>query len=187
MINRKSVKGWIVVVINAIVIVIIINKFVLFKIIVPSQSMEPTIKAGDQIIATIVYKKGDLKRGDIVVFYSKEFNELLLKRVIGLPGETIDIKETGTVYIDGKKINEPYVLYSESHSGKFKVPENHYFFMGDNRADSIDSRRWECPYIDSKDIKGKARFIIYPFNRIGKPIVNQISGKDSLFFETQII
>jgi signal peptidase I len=130
--------------------------------------MYPTIKIGDRITVTRVYDKSKLKRGDIVVFYSYELKDRLIKRLIGLPGDEIDIKDNGQVFINGNKIEEPYVVYKEELGKQFKVPQDKYFFLGDNRADSRDARRWNNPYIDSKDIQGKAQFVIYPFKRFGK-------------------
>ena len=84
---------------------------------------------------------------------------------------SVIIKNKGQVFINGSKIEEPYVVYMEDLDKKFKIPENKYLFLGDNRANSFDARRWENPYIDSKDIKGKAQFIIYPFKRFGKFVI----------------
>ena len=85
-----------------------------------------------------------------------------------LPNDEVEIKEDGSVYINKKKINESYVVNPGGKTGKFKVPEDSYFFMGDNRINSLDARYWEKPYIPKKDIMGKARIIISPFSRFGK-------------------
>src|SRR3712207_2764033 len=118
-------------------------------------SMYPTIKPGDRIMVSILHSQKSLHRGDIVVFNSKEENEYMIKRLIGLPGDDINITENGEVYINNEKIDEPYVVYNGGAFGKFKVPDNCYFFMGDNRNNSFDSRRWNNPYIQWEDIKGK--------------------------------
>ncbi len=110
----------------------------------------------------------NIKRGDILVFYSDELDELLLKRVIGLSGEHVEIKSDGSIYIDGKKIKEDYVKYSGRKTDMyFDVPEEKFLMLGDNRANSDDARYWTNPYIDSKDIDAKAQIIVYPFDRIG--------------------
>lgn len=102
--------------------------------------------------------------------------DTLIKRLIGLPGDVIDVKDNGQVFVNGNKIEEPYVVYKEELGKQFKVPQNKYLFFGDNRAKSLDARKWENPYIDSKDIKGKAQFVIYPFKRFGKFVI----GDDAL-------
>lgn len=155
----------------AIILATLIYKFVFFNIKVPSESMYPTIKIGDKITVTRIYNKDKLKKGDLIVFDSDELKIPLIKRLIGLPGDEVIIKNKGQVFINGSKIEEPYVVYMEDLDKKFKIPENKYLFLGDNRANSFDARRWKNPYIDGKYIKGKAQFIIYPFKRFGKFVI----------------
>lgn len=165
---KSFFKEWIVPIGAAAILALLITKFLFFQVKVPSKSMYPTIKPGDRITVTRVYNKSSLKTGDIVVFDSKELHETLIKRLIGCPGDTVKIDENGLVYVNGKKLEEPYVVYNGGIGGEFKVPDDKYFFMGDNRGDSLDSRYWEEKYIDASDIKGKAQFIVFPFNRLGK-------------------
>lgn len=174
--SKHIIKEWLLPILAAIILATLINKFLFYNIKVPSESMYPTIKIGDIITVTRVYDKSKLKRGDIIVFYSYELKERLIKRLIGLPGDDIDIKNNGQVFINGNKIEEPYVVYKEELGKQFKVPQDKYLFLGDNRANSKDARRWENSYIDSKDIKGKAQFVLYPFKRFGKFII----GNDAL-------
>lgn len=168
----KSLKSlfidWIMPIVLAIIIAFGVNKFLFFKILVPTSSMYPTIKPMDRIIAGRVHNVKNLKRGDKIVFYSKEFQETLIKRLIGLPGDSVEVKEDGTLYINNVKVEEPYVIEKGGRTGSFKVPQDMYLFLGDNRADSKDSRYWAQPYIEASEIKGKALFIIYPFSRMGK-------------------
>ena len=170
---KPFIKEWLLPILVAIILATLINKFLFYNIKVPSESMYPTIKIGDRITVTRVYDKSKLKRGDIIVFYSYELKDKLIKRLIGLPGDEVDIKDNGQVFINGKKIEEPYVVYKEELGKQFKVPQDKYLFFGDNRAGSLDARKWENPYIDSKDIKGKARFLIYPFKRFGKFVTGE--------------
>ncbi|WP_054876393.1 signal peptidase I [Oxobacter pfennigii] len=163
---KKFFKEWIYPIILALVIAVLINKFLFFKSKIPSSSMHPAIMEGDHIFVTRVYNKGKLQRGDIVLFNSKELNMLLVKRLIGLPGDKIVIDEEGLLHINGEKIDEPYVVRKDNTPGNFEVPEDCYLFLGDNRAESLDSRFWKMPYISEKDIVGKAWIIVYPFNRI---------------------
>lgn len=164
---KKIFKDYIIPILVAIILAVLIRQFLFFKIMVPTASMYPTIKDNDQIIVTRIYNRNSLKRGDIVVFKSVELKEELIKRLIGLPNDTIKINEDGSVYVNGEKINQSYVVNNGGKFGAFKVPAGHYFFLGDNRSNSLDSRYWQNPYIDWSDIEGKARFIIYPFNRFG--------------------
>ncbi|WP_373897653.1 signal peptidase I [Haloimpatiens sp. FM7315] len=166
---KKIFKEWIVPIAAAVIIAIFINTFLFFFINVPTGSMYPTIKPGDKIGVTKVYNRDKLQRGDIVVFYSNELGSMLIKRLIGIPGDKVDISEDGTVYINGAKQEESYVVQDGGNTGvSFKVPEGKFLFLGDNRGNSLDARYWNNKYIDSKDIKGKAHFILLPFSRIGK-------------------
>lgn len=165
---RILIKEWTVTIAFAVIIALVIYKFMFFVISVPSGSMYPTIKPKDRIITTRIYNFNKIKRGDILVFYSDELKETLVKRVIGLPNDLVEVKEDGSVFINNKKIDESYVIYSDNRSGKFKVPSGQYLFLGDNRSHSFDSRSWKEPFISVKKIKGKAGFIILPFNRISK-------------------
>lgn len=173
---KKLFSEWVIPIILAIILATLIHKFLFYMISVPSESMYPTIKIGDRIIVTRVYDKTKLKRSDIVVFYSYELKKLLIKRLIGLPGDEIDIKDNGEVFINGSKVEETYVVYKEKLGKHFKVPQDKYLFFGDNRAASWDARKWENAYIDSKDIKGKAQYVMYPFKRFGKFVI----GKDAI-------
>ena len=173
---KHFIKEWLLPILVAIILATLINKFLFYNVKVPSGSMYPTIKIGDKITVTRVYDKSKLKRGDIIVFYSYELKDTLIKRLIGLPGDEVNIKDNGQVFINGNKIEEPYVVYKENLGKQFNVPKDKYLFLGDNRANSFDARRWENPYIDGKDIKGKAQFLIYPFKRFGKFVI----GNDAL-------
>lgn len=174
---KKIFSDWVMPIAFAIILAILINNFLFYNVRIPSESMYPTIKIGDRITVTRVYNKSNLKRGDIIVFYSYELKDRLIKRLIGLPGDEIDIKDNGQVFINGNKSEEPYVVYNEELDKRFKVPQDKYLFLGDNRASSLDARKWENPYIDGKDIKGKARFVIYPFKRFGKFVIGEDAVK----------
>ena len=146
----------------------LILKFVGHGVYIPSESMVPTLEVNDRLIVSNVYKPENLKEGDIVTFKCDEYGDkLLIKRLIGLPGDTIEIKD-GVVFRNGTELEEPYVKNNEEYDGYFEIPEGKYFFLGDNRANSDDSRYWENPYVDRKDIEGKVQIRIYPFNEIGK-------------------
>ena len=164
----KFFVEWIIPVIAAVVLAFLINKFLIFNVYVPSTSMVPTINVGDRIIVNRVYNKDNIKRGDILVFYSDELQETLIKRVIGLPGDTIVIKD-GSLNINGEDIQEDYVKNNDYNNEElvYEVPQGKYFFLGDNRPVSMDSRKWINPYIDEDDIKGKAVLKFYPISDFG--------------------
>ena len=162
----KFIKEWVIPLIIAIILAGAINYLVIFKIRVPTESMVPAIIPKDQIFVTRVHSWTKLNRGDIVVFNSDELKEVLVKRLIGIPGDTVDVKG-GYIYVNGKKFNDNYVKNRDSYSGSFKVPQGKYFFMGDNRPASWDARLWKDHYIPRSKIMGKAFLTVYPFNRFG--------------------
>lgn len=173
--NHKGsiLKDWILPLAAAVVIAIVVNKTLFFMVEVPTTSMYPTIQQGDRLLVTKIYDMGSLKRGDIIVFNSKELNMVLVKRLIGLPGDKVEIKQDGSLYINGAKYDEPYVkqpyikqLGDITIRTNFQVPENCFLFMGDNRRDSLDARYWKNPYIPKEEIQGKAQIMLYPFDRI---------------------
>lgn len=143
-------------------IAVIIFNFIIVNAVVPSGSMKDTIDIGDRVIADrILYKITGINRGDVIIFHppieGKE-NIYYIKRVIGLPGDTIEGKE-GYVYINGEKLEESYVQsLLVDNFGPYNVPDDCYFMMGDNRANSFDSRFWENKYVSSDKIIGKALF-----------------------------
>lgn len=140
-------------------------------------SMYPALNDGDQLIVEKVsYRFGEPKRFDIIVFNEMEAGKEepvhYIKRVIGLPGETVNITD-GKIYIDGKELQEDYGYYLEQKemegydfSEPVLIGDNEYFVLGDNRNDSLDSRKIGC--ISKNDIVGKAVFRIYPFQTIGR-------------------
>lgn len=129
---------------------------------VPSGSMEPTLNVGDRYIGNrLAYKDGATpERYDVVMFYAPDEPETLyVKRVIGLPGETVTIKN-GKVYIDDSEIplDDSFILETMDYEAPmvFRVPMNCYFMMGDNRNESYDSRYWDNPYVSLGAIIAKA-------------------------------
>ncbi|AGX41725.1 signal peptidase I [Clostridium saccharobutylicum] len=163
---NKFLKEWVLPIVSAIILALLINKFLFFNVYVPTGSMIPTININDKGLVSIVHDAQNLKRGDIIVFYSNEFNENLVKRLIGLPGDKIEIKN-GAVFVNGEELKEDYVKNKDKYNGTFEVPKGKYFFLGDNRPDSADSRYWKDPYVDASDIKGKFQFVFYPFKDFG--------------------
>lgn len=168
--EQKSsfIKEWIIPILCAVGIAIALNKFVIMNVYIPSGSMIPTLNIKDRLIVTRLWNKDNIKRGDILVFYSDELQETLIKRVIGLPGDHIVIKD-GVVNVNEDDLEEDYVKNNDYSNEElvYDVPEGKYFFLGDNRPVSKDSRRWINPYIDEDDIKGKAILKFYPISDFG--------------------
>ncbi|MCF0140887.1 MAG: signal peptidase I [Mogibacterium sp.] len=161
-----------------IVIALILAAIVLFFIrptVVKQTSMQDTLQPNDYLI---MYKRAYVnktpQRGDIVIFQSSLTTEsgkrkLLIKRVIGLPGDIITIKDD-QLYINGEKYEEDYLRdgVTSGDIENLEVPKEKYFVMGDNRLVSVDSRYDEVGCVSLGNIKGKAVFRLYPFNKIGK-------------------
>ena len=120
------------------------------------------------------YLFGEPQRGDIIVFkYPDDPSQYFVKRIIGLPGETVEIID-GVTFIDGKQLEEDYInddyrlsnLEYEDY-GPYQVPENSYFMMGDNRGNSRDSRKWKNTFVEKKAIIGKAWLCYWPASNFG--------------------
>lgn len=162
---KKFIIECVKVVLPAILIAYILSNFVIVNARVPSASMESTIDIGDRLIANrLSYTVGEPKRGDIIIFISHEdHDKSYVKRLIGLPGDHVEIHE-GIVNINGEDIDEPYLDVADDTRdfGPYDVPEDSYFFMGDNRARSYDARFWDETYIKKEDIVGKVFLRYYP-------------------------
>lgn len=166
MIGKGVLFKWISRIIASVVIVLLLKQFLICKVYIPSSSMVPTLNVGDHLLVTKVCNLNNLKRGDIIVFNSKELNNLLIKRLIGLPGDYISIVN-GQVSVNGEQLDEDYVVNKDDFNGEYHVPEGKYFFLGDNRPDSCDSRLWKDSYIDGEEIEAKAQIKVYPFKDLG--------------------
>ena len=146
------------------VVVMFVNNFILINAKIPSESMENTIMTGDRVLGLrFSYWFSEPKQGDIVIFkYPDDEAQNYIKRIIGLPGDTVEIVE-GLVYVNGQLLNEPYLWETPRGSfGPYEVPEGHYFMLGDNRNNSRDSRYWNNKYVSEEQILGKAYWIYYP-------------------------
>ncbi|MBW5457573.1 signal peptidase I [Clostridium sporogenes] len=193
----KEIKSWIFSILGAIIIAGLVNSKVFAKVQVQQSSMENTLFTNQQLIVDkLSYNFVEPKKGDIIIFnenkekgtiaeYTLEmvdniiskFNnnktdieedDRLIKRVIGVPGDEVDIKD-GYLYLNGKKLEETYAN-GETISREFKlpikIPENKLFVLGDNRMVSKDSRMFGL--VDYKQVEGKAIYRVYPFNHVGK-------------------
>lgn len=181
---RKEVVSWIRMFVIVIVVVFVLTQFVIINVRVPSGSMENTIMTKDRLIGfRFSYWFDEPQRGDIILFsYPVDEKQTYIKRVIGLPGETVEIRD-GKIYIDGSSepLEEDYLKETwtwENDGYTFNVPEGCYFVLGDNRNDSEDGRFWaqialnegkastaeeaeQYSYVKKDEIKGKAIFKYY--------------------------
>lgn len=143
--------------------------FMVQSFVIQQTSMEPNLHPGQHVLVnkTAYWFNRNPHRGDVVVARHPTDSEDVVKRVIGLPGDTVEVKRDGTVYINGKLLVEPYIvsLHPNSPSGTWIVPEGHYFLLGDNRNVSIDSRSWDS--IPRDKIIGKVWIIIWPISDWG--------------------
>jgi len=156
----------------AAIIILPIRLFVAQPFIVSGASMDPTFASGQYLIVDeLTYKFEAPARGEVIIFhYPKDTTQFFIKRIIGLPGETVSIQD-GSIYItetNGKSIelNEPYVKNAGNGSNMVKkLGTGEYFVMGDNRPESSDSRTWGI--LPAKDIVGRAFLRLLPYNQIG--------------------
>lgn len=145
------------------VIVTILFQTVWMLSLIPSESMAGTIEAGDVVVSSrLDIDKGDIKRYDILIFVPPdEPSETYIKRLIGLPGEIIEVSN-GKVYADGIELEDSFINapMNTNGDGVYVVPENCYFFLGDNRNNSNDSRFWMEKYVPLKNIQSKVKLIL---------------------------
>jgi signal peptidase I len=184
--STRVVLDWFITIAGAILIVLAIKQWVVNPYRIPSSSMEPTLhcarpapgceaRFSDRVLANrFIYRFEDPKRGQIIVFSTPPLAKIrcgaggtFVKRLIGLPGDTVSEKH-GYVYINGKLLKESYIQPSrrdDEPARTWHVPPGNYFFMGDNRSQSCDSRVWGS--VPRKNLIGEVFFVYWPPNRIG--------------------
>ena len=166
---KKTLKEWILPLGAEVLVIVFLLKVVFMLVLVPSGSMLPTIQKNSILFCTYIHDISQVERGQILVFESDELGKTLIKRLVGLPGETVAIREDGTVTVDGQVLDESYVVYPQmGEEMEFEIPQGHYLFLGDNRADSEDARYWDEPFIPAEKIKARARFTLWPFQNFGR-------------------
>lgn len=166
-------------IIIVVVVVLFVNNFILINAKIPSESMEKTIMTGDRVFGfrlayginanifgnQISKKMKDPERFDIIIFkYPDDESQLFIKRLIGLPGETVEIRD-GKVYINGSSqpLDDSFVPETpKGDYGPYVVPEDSYFMLGDNREHSRDSRFWNNTFVTFDEIVGKAVVRYFP-------------------------
>lgn len=150
----------------AVAVLISTMVFPMFRVY--GDSMAPTLESGDVVIA---HRTGSIGRGDLVAFYLN--NRILVKRVIGLPGDWVDIADDGTVSVNGETLDESYLPDGDKSKGNvnvtlpYQVPDGRYFVMGDHRATSLDSRMSEVGCVETDQIAGRLDLRIWPLTSLG--------------------
>jgi len=171
--RRRATIEWIVLIGAALIIALVIKTFLFQAFYIPSESMVPTLKVGDRVLVNkLSYDLHDVHRGDIVVFKAppearSDGIDDLVKRVIGLPGDTVEAREDGRIYVNDRLLDEPYLPEGTRTTNlpPTKVPAGHLFMMGDNRAASRASRYFG-PIAESAII-GRVFLRIWPPGSIG--------------------
>jgi len=167
----KEIREDVILLVCTVAFVLLLNNFVIINAKIPSASMENTVMEGDRIFGLrLAYKFDDPARYDIIIFRYPDDEEILfIKRVIGLPGESVLIRD-GKVYIDDSEVALDDSFCPETPEGNFGpylVPEGHYFVMGDNRQHSNDSRYWDNTFVSEDQIVGQAGLRYWPISKLG--------------------
>lgn len=167
----KSAAEFLLIMLISYVLALLLTNFIIINGVVPTQSMLPQVEVNNRMLGNrLKYVFSEPERGDVVVFNPPDSPEdLYLKRVIGVPGDVIEIRN-GKVWFrndeqrDWMMLNEPYLAETKDTEGfgPYKVPEDCFFMLGDNRTNSIDARFWSTPYVNKKDILGEAVLIYFP-------------------------
>ena len=163
--NRQELNEWIITILTAIVLVIVIRTFILDSRVVPTPSMVPTIEPWDRLfVEKVTHRFKGLERVIVLFHRNNWLKDDLIKRLIALPGDTVEIKG-GKVYVNDEPLDEPYLAEPMHYEYPLiQVPEGKIFVLGDNRNRSYDSHEWG--FADLESVKGKALFTYWPLNRM---------------------
>lgn len=169
---KKEILSWVFYIAFVLVLTWVIITFVGQRTRVDGRSMMNTLHDGDNLIVEkLSYRFSDPKRFDIIVFPPTGKKEYYIKRIIGLPGETVQIDENGNIYINGELLEENYGAETIQNPGRAAKPitlgDDEYFVMGDNRNNSKDSRSEEVGNVKRSQIIGRAWLRIWPLNKFG--------------------
>jgi len=170
--TKAEIISWIKTVVFAMIFALFITRVVIVNATIPTGSMKDTIMPNDRIVAfRLAYVTSDPQRFDVVVFrYPDDEKVLFVKRIIGLPGETVTIRD-GMVYINGDDVplDDSFTKSNAfDDNGPYEVPDDCYFMLGDNRKESADSRAWENTYLSKDKILGKVIMRYFPSIKIFK-------------------
>lgn len=184
---KSKLREFIETIVGALILAVLIMTFVGRSYAVDGPSMLPSLHSGERLLVEkVTYRFRPPQRGDIVVLQNPSARIPLIKRIIGLPGDEIQISG-GRLFLNGKPVDEPYIngaMHLRQQTGPVKVPEGHYFVLGDNRNLSLDSRDPQIGFIPRKSIIGRAVLRYWPLTRFG-PIqqpetLREISAAPSL-------
>ena len=167
----KEILSWMVYISGAVLIALLLRIFVFELVRVDGPSMQPTLYRDQTVfVEKLSIARGDVDRFEVVIARYPGREGAYVKRVVGLPGDTIEIRSDGHLYINGVLQEEPYILepFIQSEYGPYTVPEGCYFVMGDNRNHSNDSRDVTLGTVDTRYLLGKAEFICFPFSDFGR-------------------
>ena len=169
---KKEILSWVFYILFVVALTYVIITFVGQRTRVDGRSMMNTLSDGDNLIVEkLSYRFSDPKRFDIIVFPPTGKKEYYIKRIIGLPGETVQIDENGNIYINGELLEENYGAETIQNPGRAAKPitlgDDEYFVMGDNRNNSKDSRSEEVGNVKRSQIIGRAWLRIWPLNKFG--------------------
>jgi signal peptidase I len=176
---RSTFREWVQLIAVALFLALTVRAFVIEAFRIPSESMEDTLLVGDFLFANkFIYGAKipftnlrlpairEPRAGDIIVFqYPEDPSKAFIKRCVAVEGQTVEVRGR-QLYVDGERVEEDYAKYTRAdpheNAGPFVVPEGHLFMMGDNRDNSLDSRRWGP--LDKDLVKGKALFIYFSWD-----------------------
>lgn len=170
---KKEIREWVISLASAIVIVLLVSNFLVSVIRVDGGSMLDTLQDGDRLLVNVLdMRMNGPERYEVVIVHYPERKENFVKRVIGMPGDTLEVKG-GVLYINGEAVEEEYLSAdrtahfhsASSNFGPIEIPEDKYFVMGDHRDYSNDSR--QVGLIDRDMFVGQATYVFWPFSRFG--------------------
>jgi signal peptidase I len=175
--NRKLVGEWVVIIALALGVALLVRHFVIQTFSIPTASMQPTLMVKDRLLVEkLSFQYREIRRSEIIVFHTPDTvrkandgkEQDFVKRVIGLPGDTVEINDN-KVIVNGKVLNETYLpagtVTTSRNQKRWVVPVDAYFVMGDNRGNSFDSREWGT--VSRPLIVGRVLFRVYPLGRAG--------------------